>query len=537
MLLHLATLLGRVSSDALSAHAASVAVAQPTEYLAAVHTLRRALTRFLEEDPVAGAEAGSWLRDAAARAGGTSERAAAALLGALRRRGARSRLGVACLALLLERRPAELVCLLRADAALWQRFFSLADHQGDHSGCARACAWFGSWSPDGHHGPGAAALARYALAHRHSAWHLLAWTGRHAQSPVVAACKPATWCELDTRATLQALMQHGGGVNPGPGTPSFWASPELWDSLRSGAVMTLDRPFFADALARLLDFGADAERRQLWQLLESALAAEPLNALAQRLLPTLQGGELLDALRCGFAPAEEVVLGAHAAVAAAPLAHVTWRRLEEAELAAALARRGGGGLLTLLQERAATAAHGSAASAACHALHAARAVDVSAVDDAHAQLMRSVAEGASPERGRLTLLVHAWLLRLRLAGADVEQLEGAMRAEGVSYRREEQLAGEPEDGELRGRKRRTKRRHRSRSHSRSRSRSRHDAPRGERAAWDAREAGEEGAFPAAWRTSLDGFALSLDQTALRDALADAAADAWLRAVQAMRAGR
>ena len=80
-----------------------------------------------------------------------------------------------------------------------RRFFSDA-HQRD-----RVQAWFGHFNRDPVRGSfqyGAGALARYALLHRDSAWHLLEWQGRHPQTPVVVSSKPHYLRELDVVRSL-----------------------------------------------------------------------------------------------------------------------------------------------------------------------------------------------------------------------------------------------------------------------------------------------------------------------------------------------
>jgi hypothetical protein len=350
-------------------------------------------------------------------------------------------------ALAVERDPAAVSDLLRHDARLWARVWEAP---------GALTAWFdGGWNAggEGHHARGSLALARFALARRHSCWHLLAWTGARPVSPIVAAGRPAALRECAGGASARAL-----GVALGA---TWWDSEELWASLRDGGAVPLAPGLFSNAL-----LGAPAHARA--PLLAAVLAAAPRALLAQRLLPALSEPQLLRALP-----------------------HFGWSEcgsIARARVAAALQRPGVGArrLAALCDEQAGAAAALSSALAA--------ASQQGADGDAarHAALLAAAA--AAPAEARLLVAAHAWLLRLRLDGLAAEALEQLMRVEGVAYRR-----SEPPEG-----------RHKRR-----------------RSAQDC---------STAWRVSLDDYALEMGAGALRQALAEAALEAWLQQAGLTRSG-
>ena len=67
-------------------------------------------------------------------------------------------------------------------------------------------------------------------------WDMLAWEGRHTQSPVVVAAKPHYFAELDLTKTVQHLMRS---------CPHFWRSEELDRALQSGSLALLDPAYFS----------------------------------------------------------------------------------------------------------------------------------------------------------------------------------------------------------------------------------------------------------------------------------------------------
>jgi uncharacterized membrane protein YgcG len=597
--LHLGVRAARHGGDAAADAAAAT-------LLGALRSLRAALGALFARDAASDAEARAWLRDAAGRAPARPAARLDALRAALARAGGRSALGAALLRLVMARRPADTLALLRQrDASLYERFFASASG----AGAARVSAVFGAFSPDGRHPRGASALAQYLLQRRGALWPHLVWRGAHPQAPVVVTAKPHYWCELDAPATLAALAARSGAFF------DFWASDEVADGLSGGDVLSLDVPFFLEELTLELTRGS----RRLKALLDGVLGAEAWAQLAQRLLPTLARDDdaLLRLLRDLF-PRQDAAdaLRRHAgssaqqqqpgaALAAAPFAGVTWRRVEDACVAAAAARPGGhapggaaGGLAALLAERAACGSTRAraAADAVDVALAAAAACDAQHDGGcgAHAALLAACAREASREEGRLLLLLAAWLLRTRLARlprssacaaaapSDACATEAVMRAAGVAHtrdddagaaapgvhggayalvgkerrRRHDDDSSDDDEGGARRRKKHKKKRKKRRKEQRARRRG-SDAGSsdsdsgdssggggggGEAPPWAAREpdadpaAHDDGAAVAGddaltWRCALDDFALRRGEGATRELLADAAADAWLSAVE------
>lgn len=491
---------------------------------------RASLAAFLEGDAAAAAEGREWLREAAARAPMPAQARGAALAEAAWRCGSDSAAADAALRALCASRPADVAALLAAAPGAWERCF-----RAGTDGARRAAAWFGAFSADGKHGRGAAALQRYLLQRRDTAWRLAAWRGPHPQAPGVVAAKPGLLCELDVPRTLAALP------------PDFWASADVADSLRDGALVALDGAFCLAELRASWRRGSDAQRSALRAALAAALADEPPRRACHALLPAVApDAELLRAVR-HWMPRddEDAALMRHhrtgsasepgTALSAAPFARVAWRSVADACLAAALARPGAsGGIEATVAERAAAGAPLALAAAAALEAMLREADAADAAPDggaaAHAALLAAAAEAPSPEDGRLTILLAARALRARLhrlpRGDDVA--EALLRSAGVAFRAEPL----PEERETSPRKRKHKsKRKRKRKHRRSRSR--------DSDASDASDASASAlaAAPATWRCALDGFTMPRDAAATADLLADAAADAWLRQAQALADAR
>jgi hypothetical protein len=445
------------------------------------------LTALADSDAISGCELRAALRDAAGRSGVRSADLVPALLDLLSRRGADTMLGRVLVATLLAQRQQDVLALLRTVPAFWHRFFSrFAD---DAPG--PALAWFTSgWSPDGAHRGGAAALSRWALSHRHTgAWSCLRWTG-HSQSPVVCASKPATFCELDTRASLAAIMKcHAGN--------DFVSSRELWDELLTDgrtSIVDADPAFFQAELVRLLDDArSGAAHPQLMSLLSHALAQQSLATLVQRALPCISDEDLVRLLPV-FEATSAGGTAPGALLAGAPFAGVRWRSALHAGLAAALARSGGSMLRSLVRDRSQAGVPDAQAAWACITqLLATPQEEVEAG-------MPPVSAGTSAEEARLRVLLRSWLLRMRLADSTASQLEAHMDARGIAWRRDTPALLDE------GRGKRHKRRRRE--------------------LWE--DGGEEASVVAMWRCDLDDWAMLMDAHALATLLADAAADELLR---------
>ena len=444
------------------------------------------LTALAEGDAVAGSELRAALRDAAGRSGVLSAALVPALLDLLSRLGADTQLGRVLVASLLTSAAHDVLVLLRPVPVFWLRFFS---RFADDDAPAPALAWFTSgWSPDGAHRGGAAALSRWALSHRHTgAWSCLRWTG-HSQSPVVCASKPATFCELDTRASLAAIMRSH---------PDFVSSRELWDELLTDGRTTLvdaDPAFFAAELVRLLD-DARAESRtriQLLDLLRHALGQQPLATLVQRALPCIGDEDLVRLLPVFEAKSAGWLATPGSLLAGAPFVGMRWHSALHAGLAAALARSGGNTLRSLVRDRSQAGVPFAQAAWGC--ITQLLATPLEEVEAG----MPPVGAGTSPEEARLSVLLRAWLLRVRLADSTASQLEAYMDAHSIAWRRDTPALLDE-----------------GRKHKRRRERWRE-------------EGGEEANVVAMWRCDLDNWAMLVDAHALANLLADAAADEMLR---------
>ena len=443
------------------------------------------LTALAEGDAVAGSELRAALRDAAGRSGVLSAALVPALLDLLSRLGADTQLGRVLVASLLTSAAHDVLVLLRPVPVFWLRFFS---RFADDDAPAPALAWFTSgWSPDGAHRGGAAALSRWALSHRHTgAWSCLRWTG-HSQSPVVCASKPATFCELDTRASLGAIMRSGAG--------DFCSSNELWNELlrdEQTSIVDADPAYFAAELISLLNAPSESNTRSLLlDLLRHTLGQQPLATLVQRALPCISDEEFVQLL-----PVFEAKSAGGATpgslLAGAPFAGVRWRSALYAGLAAALARSGGNTLRSLVRDRSTAGVPAAQAAWGCITRLLA-----TPLEEAEAR-MPPVSAGTSPEEARLRVLLRAWLLRVRLADSTASQLEAYMDAHSISWRRDTPALLDE-----------------GRKHKRRRERWRE-------------EGGEEASVVAMWRCDLDNWAMLVDAHALANLLADAAADELLR---------
>ena len=127
------------------------------------------------------------------------------------------------------------------------------------------------------------------------------------------------------------------------------------------------------------------------------------------------------------------------------------------------------------------------------------------------------------------LAAHALRTRLRRLPPDADVAEALLRSAGVAFRRE---APAEEHGDIIKRERKRRHHHRKKKDKKRR---RREADASDDDASDDGSDGSGGALrgaPATWRCALDGFALPRDAAALAQLLADAAADAWLRAAQA-----
>ncbi|KAK9810208.1 hypothetical protein WJX72_006648 [[Myrmecia] bisecta] len=150
----------------------------------------------------------------------------------------------------------------------------------------RISYWFAHFSIAGWPGfkYGAAALGKYALAHRDEVWDLLAWQGKHAQAPVAVVTKPHYFTELDTERTVSNLLRH---------CPDFWASEEMAECLQGGELLALDYDFFSKELYSVL-VSSGQRRQDLADLVEHFLAEHPFQQLCQQLCPLLDDTDLLN---------------------------------------------------------------------------------------------------------------------------------------------------------------------------------------------------------------------------------------------------
>lgn len=450
--------------------------------------LLRALRSLLATDAASAAEAGSWLRDAAAAAAAACPPAtvAAAFARSFEACGAQSTFSAAALSLATQHLPAACAGLLAEAPGLWARCFTDNGPKAGDSLCVR---WFGAFSPDGRHGPGAASLSRLLAARRDAVWHCCRWRpGVRPMAPAGAAARPEAWMGLDAPATIDALAAALG--------PALWRSDEISGPLRAGAVLALDRSFFVSELQALLGAGG-APAAALRAVLRDALAMEPPRPLCQRLMLDLSSEALLSLLPRLAPPADRIL--------AAPMAH--WHDTSDACLAAA-AVRSAPGLALMLQERAA-----AGCAAAVTAMQALRDVAAAAESsEGEAALAAAVAAAAAqppPRSAALHLLLRAFVLRWRLHQLPSTQLLASLAAAGLVSRREVSL--DSFEVERQAAKRRRK-----------------EARRARRAGCAMEEEVE------LWRCSADGFATAWDARGLAGLVADTALAAWLAAVDAGR---
>ena len=253
------------------------------------------------------------------------------------------------------------------------------------------------------------------------------------------------FAELDAEATVSNFEEVFDS--------QWWESEELRSTLRSGEVMQLCDPrFFAEELEELAMGRHPSAKAH--RLLHALCVSLPAPMLAQRLLPHLQPPHSLRALAELFGDGVE------------------WPSLAHARAAAALSRPGCAGA-----QRLGELCTGRAGELVREAVEAAGA---GGERERHEAVLARARESAA---GRMGLLVHLWLARLRLHALLPGQAEALLVQEGVAFRRVEG-----------GRKRR-------------------------------KRAAEAAPM---WVTELEGCGgLELDESGVRDALGDAAREAWL----------
>lgn len=180
--------------------------------------------------------------------------------------------------MLFHSHPAQVGNVLAKQPACLREFFTSAPQ--------RASAWFGHFSMDGqkHFKHGAAALAKYALAHRSDFWHLLKWRGQHPQAPVSVAAKPHYFCELDIPATVQSIAGSSDG-------DAFWESAEFQSSIAPGDILALDQQHWAATINFWLE---ERSRRstEIYDLLCDHLEQGPWREFCVRLLPLLDEADV-----------------------------------------------------------------------------------------------------------------------------------------------------------------------------------------------------------------------------------------------------
>ncbi|KAI3436602.1 hypothetical protein D9Q98_006019 [Chlorella vulgaris] len=189
-------------------------------------------------------------------------------------------IGQAVLQLLFEAAPAEVGALIAQDASLLRAFFQ--------SSSKHAPLWFGHFSMEGQRRFkfGAAALAQFAMAHRDKMWHLLAWQGRHSQSPVAVAQRTHYFSELDVPRTVRHLLRD---------CPEFWSSREMRASVEAGAalLLALDPGWWSKELLRWVEDGRSTRGDRLHEALCRCLEDGPWRLLCQRLLQLLPQSDML----------------------------------------------------------------------------------------------------------------------------------------------------------------------------------------------------------------------------------------------------
>ena len=370
-------------------------------------------------------------------------------------------------------------CIGRSGWRDWRAFFAGGD---DEEGRRRAKAWFGGFRRDGRHERGARALCRFALARRDAAWRWVVWGGKHAQAPAVVAQKPHYFCEVDVGETVRNFARE---------LPQFWASDELWETLETGEVVSIDREFFASLLYRRLRDevqrgggggdgsapGHDASgerggrsgegRGAVSRLTTRYVKEEDFSLLCRRVLPRVAEDDVCGFTR-GLLPRGVEVFhtaaesraaregsparpggepsDAKTAAAAAAFAGVTWRDADVASMAAALATRGRA-VVRLVEEGEANETREIVRDALGLADErngdgdGGRAVSSEAsAEEQHLALLRWAAEGeraGEPEAGRFALLLQSWATRyaLHVRGGGTRATEAVLRENGVRFTR------------------------------------------------------------------------------------------------------
>eukprot|EP00250_Pteridium_aquilinum_P020387 c24795_g2_i1 orf=58-1269(+) len=189
-------------------------------------------------------------------------------------------LRVAC-----EKQPRRVMRLFAKDSKLIRNFFS------GHP--KRILDWFEKFSSSHkrENELGAQALAHFAFIHRDRFWKELEWKGTHGQAPATVASKPHYFLDLDVLRTVENFLDY---------VPEFWSSDELWDSLKEGDLLSLDRDYFVKKLFQRMVDGSD----HVWEMLEHFFLEEDFFHLCHRLLCFLGDQKLLgliNKLRLGLA--------------------------------------------------------------------------------------------------------------------------------------------------------------------------------------------------------------------------------------------
>ncbi|KAJ7566970.1 hypothetical protein O6H91_02G126200 [Diphasiastrum complanatum] len=177
--------------------------------------------------------------------------------------------------LMCENRAAWVAKVVAADAKLLRRFFS--------ENPKRILLWFQHFGSGGQtdHKKGARALARFAFVHRETCWEELEWKGSHGQAPATVASKPHYFLELDVLQSVQNFLKN---------VPSFWSSEELWDSLKDGEFIFLDKEFFSHELLKKM---LDQTPSEVWKLVKQYLEDESFFVLCHRILHLISDAGLL----------------------------------------------------------------------------------------------------------------------------------------------------------------------------------------------------------------------------------------------------
>ncbi|CAH9114332.1 unnamed protein product [Cuscuta epithymum] len=141
--------------------------------------------------------------------------------------------------------------------------------------------WFSNFGGSvGMHGKGAKALSQFAFVNRDICWEELEWRGKHGKSPAMVATNPHYFLDLDVERTVENFLEY---------VPEFWSSVDFSESLKDGAILSIDKNFFIEMF---LDLMYKDNMKDVWEIIDSFLKGESFSTLCHHLLVALEEEEL-----------------------------------------------------------------------------------------------------------------------------------------------------------------------------------------------------------------------------------------------------